>query len=205
MPSTCSSIQFSSISSCSGLSPTAPSTPSPPARLTATATSRQWVKAKIGYSIPMMSHRAVCTAFAPPTGPRRAGIVKSASHRTACDPRAPGRRTMTTLAARGDPTMGDQKIETIQKIYDAFGQGDVQTILDALSDDLDFGSEVDSKIAPWHGLRRTKPEVVEFFQAIGENLEVTEFTLLSITSNDTDVMAVIRFGVKVPATGKSGA
>ena len=100
--------------------------------------------------------------------------------------------------------MGDQKIETIQKIYEAFGTGDVPAILDQLSDDLDFGSEVDSKIAPWHGLRRTKPEVVEFFQTIGENLEVTEFTLLSIASNDTDVMAVIRFGVKVPATGKSG-
>lgn len=100
--------------------------------------------------------------------------------------------------------MGDQKIETIQTIYEAFGTGDVAAILDRLADDLDFGSEVDSKIAPWHGLRRTKPEVVEFFQAIGENLEVTEFTLLSIASNDTDVMAVIRFGVKVPATGKSG-
>ena len=92
--------------------------------------------------------------------------------------------------------MGDQKIETIQKIYEAFGTGDVPAILDQLSDDLDFGSEVDSKVAPWHGLRRTKPEVAEFFQAIGENLEVTEFTVLSITSNDTDVMAVIRFGVE---------
>ena len=31
-----------------GLKPTAPSTPMPPALLTATTTSRQWVKAKIG-------------------------------------------------------------------------------------------------------------------------------------------------------------
>ena len=101
--------------------------------------------------------------------------------------------------------MADQKIETIQKIYEAFGTGDVPAILASLTDEVDFGSEVDSKVAPWHGLRRNKQDVADFFRAIAENLEVTEFTLLSIASNDTDVMAVIRFGVEVPATGKSGA
>ena len=55
-----SSIQFSSISSCSGVNPTAPSTPKPPALLTATTTSRQWVKAKIGNSMPSSSQMAVC-------------------------------------------------------------------------------------------------------------------------------------------------
>ena len=101
--------------------------------------------------------------------------------------------------------MGDQKIETVQRIYAAFGTGDVPAILDELTDDVDFGSEVDSKIAPWHGLRRNKQEVTEFFQAIGENLEVTEFTLLSIASNDTDVMAVVRFGITSKQTGRSGS
>jgi ketosteroid isomerase-like protein len=53
--------------------------------------------------------------------------------------------------------------------------------------------------------RRTKSEVPAFFQAIGETLEVTEFKPLSFTSNDTDVMGVIRFAVVVKTTGKSGA
>ena len=101
--------------------------------------------------------------------------------------------------------MGDPKIDTVQGIYTAFGNGDIPAILDALADELDFGSEVDSKIAPWHGLRRNKQDVAEFFQALADNIEVTEFTVLAITSNDTDVMAVIRFGLTVPATGKSGA
>src|SRR6476661_4321485 len=56
----CSSIQFSSISSCSGVNPTAPSTPKPPALLTATTTSRQWVNAKIGNSMPSLSQMSVC-------------------------------------------------------------------------------------------------------------------------------------------------
>ena len=48
--------QDSSISSCSGENARAPSTPIPPARLTAAATSRQWVNAKIGNSMPSISH-----------------------------------------------------------------------------------------------------------------------------------------------------
>ena len=99
--------------------------------------------------------------------------------------------------------MADPKIETVQGIYEAFGRGDVAAILAVLADDVDFASEPDQKIAPWHG-RRTKAEVPAFFQAIGEALEVTEFTPLSFTSNETDVMAVIRFGSTVRATGKSG-
>ena len=43
-----------------------------------------------------------------------------------------------------------------------------------------------------------------FFQALGETVDVTEFTPLAFTANDTDVMAVIRFGMSVKANGKSG-
>src|SRR5690606_18054939 len=56
----CSSIQFSSISSSSGVNPTAPRTPKPPALATATTTSRQWVNAKIGNSMPSSSQMGVC-------------------------------------------------------------------------------------------------------------------------------------------------
>ena len=55
-----SSIQARSISSCSGLWATAPSTPKPPALVTAATTSRQWLKAKIGNSIPRRSQTSVC-------------------------------------------------------------------------------------------------------------------------------------------------
>ena len=50
----------SSISSCSGVKPTAPSTPRPPALLTAATTSRQWVKAKMGNSMPRRRAMSVC-------------------------------------------------------------------------------------------------------------------------------------------------
>ena len=101
--------------------------------------------------------------------------------------------------------MGAANIETVQRIYEAFGRGDVESILAWVGDDVDWGSEPESNVAPWHGRRTTKAEVVDFFTQIGANLEVTDFTPLAFASNDTDVMAVIRFGTRVPATGKSGA
>ena len=100
--------------------------------------------------------------------------------------------------------MSDGNLRAVQQIYEAFGKGDVATIMDLLADDVDWASEADQDVAPWHG-RRTKAEVPAFFQAIGETLDVTEFTPLSFTSNDTDVMTVIRFGATARDTGKSGA
>ena len=44
-----------------------------------------------------------------------------------------------------------------------------------------------------------------FFKEIGSAVEVTEFTPLSFTANDTDVMVAIRWAFTVNATGKSAA
>src|SRR3546814_220095 len=65
LPPTCSSIQVRSISSCLGVWATAPSTPKPPALVTAATTSRQWLKARIGYSTPNMSATAVFICIDP--------------------------------------------------------------------------------------------------------------------------------------------
>jgi ketosteroid isomerase-like protein len=101
--------------------------------------------------------------------------------------------------------MSDQNIKTVQGIYEAFGRGDVEHILDQVTDDVDWASEADSRIAPWHGIHRGKAELPHFFQEIAANLEVTEFTPLAFTDNDEgDVMAAVRFGITVPATGRSG-
>jgi uncharacterized protein len=83
--------------------------------------------------------------------------------------------------------------------------GDIGFILDQLTDDVDWASCPGSHIAPWHGIHLGKAEVPNFFKALGENLEITEFTPLSVTSNETDVMVVTRWAATAPATGKSTA
>ena len=95
-------------------------------------------------------------------------------------------------------------IKTIQDIYEAFGRGDVEFIVDRLTDDVDWASEAEPGVAPWHGAHHGRGEVPNFFKALAETAQVTEFTPLSFAEGESDVMVVIRFGITVPATGKSG-
>ena len=99
--------------------------------------------------------------------------------------------------------MSEANVQVVHQIYEAFGTGDVATIMDLLTDDVDWAAEAGRDGAPWYG-RRTKAEVPAFFQAIGETLDVTEFAPLSFAANDTDVMVVIRFAFTAKATGRSG-
>ena len=100
--------------------------------------------------------------------------------------------------------MMDPKIATVQSIYEAFGRGDIDFILDQLTDDVDWASCPGSDVAPWHGVRG-KAEVPAFFTSLGDTLEITEFTPLAFASNETDVMVVTRWAATAPSTGKSGA
>jgi ketosteroid isomerase-like protein len=101
--------------------------------------------------------------------------------------------------------VANDNIKTVQLVYEAFGRGDVDAILAVVTDDVDWASEPDSTVAPWHGVHKGKGEVPKFFASIASNLEVTEFTPQTFASNETDVLTVVRFAMRIPATGKQGA
>ena len=70
----------------------------------------------------------------------------------------------------------ENNIKTVQKLYEAFGRGDVQTIIDNVTVDVDWAAEASSTVAPWYGARQGKDGVGAFFQAFGSAVEVLEFT-----------------------------
>jgi ketosteroid isomerase-like protein len=98
----------------------------------------------------------------------------------------------------------DENLATVLAIYEAFGTGDVQTILDAVADDVDWA--VDAKpVAPWYGPRRGKDGVASFFGDIAASTEVQEFTLESIAANDDAVFAFLSFGVRMRGSGREAS
>lgn len=99
-------------------------------------------------------------------------------------------------------TMSDPKVDAIGRLYEAYGRGDVDAVLAELADDVDWAAEAASRSVPWYGSYRGKAAVPGFFTAIGSNVDVTEFTLVGMTSNDTDVVATIHWTYAVKATGK---
>ena len=101
--------------------------------------------------------------------------------------------------------MSDPKIEAVQRLYEAFGRGDVEAVLADLADDVDWAAEAASTSVPWYGKYRGKGEVPRFFQDIGTNVEITEFAPLTFTSNETDVIVAVRWAYTVNATGKTAA
>ena len=97
----------------------------------------------------------------------------------------------------------DANIKTIAEVYQAFGRGDVTAILDAVTDDVDWGGETASSVAPWYGVRHGKEAVAVFFSDFGSTMEVEEFTPVSFAANDTDVLTVVRFRAKSRDAGKT--
>jgi ketosteroid isomerase-like protein len=97
----------------------------------------------------------------------------------------------------------DDNIKVIQELYVAFGRGDVATVLDALSDDVDWASDTTSTAAPWYGVRKGKAGVAAFFEAFGSTMEVEEFTPLTLAANETDVLTVVRCRATARATGRA--
>lgn len=98
--------------------------------------------------------------------------------------------------------MTDPKIVTVQRLYEAYGRGDVDAVVAEVADDVEWGAEASSTSVPWYGSYRGKGEVPLFFKNIATNVEVTEFTPLSFTSNETDVIVAVHWAYTVNATGK---
>lgn len=104
------------------------------------------------------------------------------------------------------PAMGaEDNIKTVQTLYEAFGRGDIQTIIENVTDDIDWGAEAASAVAPWYGQRQGKDEVADFFKDLGSAAEVLEFTPTTFGSNDTEVFAIFRYRATSRATGKTTA
>ena len=87
-----------------------------------------------------------------------------------------------------------QNVQTVKEMYEAFGRGDVQAILDRVTDDVDWSTDAAIESAPWYGPKQGKDGVRSFFEGIVSTGPVTEFTPISLTSNDDgDVQAFIRY------------
>jgi uncharacterized protein len=97
----------------------------------------------------------------------------------------------------------EDNIKTIQSVYEAFGRGDVGTILESVTDDVDWASDTSSTVAPWYGVHKGKAGVGAFFQEFGGAIEVAEFTPFAFAANDSEVHTVVRFRATSRATGKS--
>ncbi len=90
--------------------------------------------------------------------------------------------------------------ETVQAIYEAFGRGDVTTILDRLDDAVEWETTVPVPDVPWLQARRGKTNIVGFFQSLAP-LKITRFEPHTIFDGGDKVFVLIKF--EATARGKN--
>jgi len=98
----------------------------------------------------------------------------------------------------------EDNIATIKAVYEAFGTGDVETILDAVGDDVDWAVDAEP-VAPWYGQRNGMDGVASFFVDLASSTEVQDFGVEGMGASDNEVFAFLRFAVRMKATGRDAA
>jgi ketosteroid isomerase-like protein len=91
---------------------------------------------------------------------------------------------------------------TVAELYAAFGRGDVPFILDRLTDDISWEEGLRVTDLPWFQRRRNKQEVGQFFQDLGQGIELTTFEPQMILGDGNKVVAVIRIAGSIISTCK---
>jgi ketosteroid isomerase-like protein len=102
-------------------------------------------------------------------------------------------------------TNPDPKLTAVERLYAAFGRGEIDGVLAELADDVDWAAEAAGDAVPWWGSFRGKSEVPRFFKEIGTSVDITEFDLVALTANDRDVVAIVHWTYTVHATGRTAS
>ena len=81
---------------------------------------------------------------------------------------------------------------TVQEIYEAFGRGDVSTILDKLDDAVEWETQAPVPGVPWLQSRRGKANIVGFFEALAP-LKITRFEPHTVFDGGDKIFVLIAF------------
>ncbi len=99
----------------------------------------------------------------------------------------------------------EQNVQTIQKLYQTFGQGDMPGVLSLLSPDAKFIAKYGQGHFPgqWGKPAHGHKEIMAFFQAMNEAVEVQGLEPDKFFAQGDDVVVLINWRGVVRKTGKA--
>jgi ketosteroid isomerase-like protein len=101
--------------------------------------------------------------------------------------------------------MSNANVALVQSLYAAFGKGDVGTILNGLSADVDWHSGGRASDYPGFGQRKGQNAVKEFFQIIADNNDFAHFSPREFYAADDKVFVLGDYALTLKKTGKKMA
>lgn len=93
-------------------------------------------------------------------------------------------------------------LQVVQDIYEAFGKGDIPTILDTLSDDITWTHGGNPQILPFAGTVQGKDAVLRFFQIVGGDIQFLAFEPSNFRELRNAVINDVRIEGIINKTGK---
>ncbi len=101
--------------------------------------------------------------------------------------------------------MSSVNIALVQSLYAAFGRGDIATIINALSPDVDWSVNGRRKDYPLLGSWKGSSEVQKFFQGVAEHEEATDFSPQEFFAVEGRVFVLGHYAWKIRKTGRAVA
>lgn len=92
-------------------------------------------------------------------------------------------------------------LQTVQEIYQAFGQGDVPAILSKLSDEVDWEYGAQASNVPWLQHRHGREGAAAFFASLA-NMQMHTFVPKTFLDGGRVIVALVDIDFTVVATGK---
>lgn len=93
-------------------------------------------------------------------------------------------------------------LQTIHKVYAAFGQGDVEGVVSMLTDGVTWTTPGPPDVIPYAGLRRGHDQVTGYFEAFGQAAETTAFEPQKFFAHDDMVVVLGNYTFSVVKTGR---
>ena len=95
-----------------------------------------------------------------------------------------------------------ENLQIVQEAYAAMGRGDMQALLNAMSDDMDWQIFGPEDIIPVAGRRHGREQVAQLFSSIGDVVEIQEFEPREFIAQGDNVVALGYERTKVKSTGR---
>lgn len=94
-----------------------------------------------------------------------------------------------------------ENVQTVRSMYEAFERGDIETILNSITEDVDWRLAGPREI-PWAGDYRGRAQVREFFGAHNGNVDLSRFSVDRYIAQDDTVVVLGSEAGRAARTGK---
>ena len=99
--------------------------------------------------------------------------------------------------------VGQDTVQLVQQVYDAFKRGDIQGVLNLVADDVDWSHPGPPDVIPFVGHYRGRDGVAQFFARLGGAEDVEHFEPQEFFAAGDRVVALGRYRARIKATGRT--